>query len=43
MTIGELESPFSGVVLWNDDGEGLDEEDPSCGWTSHLSLGIWPS
>jgi len=31
MTIGHLESSLLGVVVWNDDGEGLDEEDSSCG------------
>jgi len=30
MTIGQLESSLSRYIVWNNDGEGLDEEDPPC-------------
>lgn len=29
-TVGQLESSLSRVVVWVDDGEGLDEEESSC-------------
>jgi len=30
MAIGQLESWWSRVIVWDDDGEGLDEEDSLC-------------